>query len=493
MANNTGNIMRRTIIYFFIVFVFTSVYAWPQIFNGSEQNSSMLNNINKLNVTIGGDFLVNGSFPAFSSERIDQYITRIYNDSKYEALNSAKDAESQQLLLKKINDYPRRNIVLKRANGTEIIIDLEKFRLTGDFRYNPYLANDDLLIFPAINMDKDFVEIRGAVNKNLKFQFVEGDKLSDALLFAQGIDKSYEGIGEAQISRLDYSGNKEEIITVKITEDAVLQRGDRIRIIGESYNKKNFKVLVLGETNYQGYIYITKDNTSLREVIQKAGGFTERAALEKAELIRNSSPREILRAAGIREKYSENGNLDPQSFIEIEKLQAYERLSMLRMYNLAIEDSSLFSLDNNLRLLNKSGILDFTKVMDDNSEEGNFKIKDGDIILVPEAVNTVFVFGQVKNAGYVQYKEGMDYNYYIAQAGGYGEAAEDEEVQIIGSKSRSWTKAEVNIVNSGDYIYVPKSPKHNFGYSLQTIAYVTSITSGVATIALLIIQLFNNN
>ena len=43
-----------------------------------------------------------------------------------------------------------RGLILKNANGEEIIIDLAKFRVNGDFINNPYLKNDDVIIFPAV-------------------------------------------------------------------------------------------------------------------------------------------------------------------------------------------------------------------------------------------------------------------------------------------------------------------------------------------------------
>jgi protein involved in polysaccharide export with SLBB domain len=446
--------MRRIFLSIFTaLMVYSSSIA--QLYDKQDATSLDKQSLNKSTVTIGGSFIVNGSFLSLPSERTDQFITRIYNTSKIDMLTAAKNVDMQNLILKQFKDYPRRNIRLKHINGTENIIDLEKFRMTGDFKYNPYLGNDDVLIFPAINMDKDFVEISGAVNKNVRFQFVEGDKLSDALIFAQGVDQSYENVFEAQISRLNYKGDKEELITAKLAEDYSLQRGDRIRVIGTNGNKRGYKVLVLGEVNSPGYIYITKDNSTIREVINKAGGFTDKASLSMAELIRNSSASEILRANSLREMYEAQGELDPQIISELSSMKAYERLSMLRMHDMIVEDSVYFTMDNLLRILKPTGTIDFTSIFSDSSDQGNFLVRDGDVVLIPEQVNTVYVFGQVNKTGYVNYKKGMNYNYYITQAGGLGRTAQDE-IRIIKAKSRAWIEADaLTVIEPGDYVYVP--------------------------------------
>ncbi|MDZ7765236.1 MAG: hypothetical protein U5K00_12540 [Melioribacteraceae bacterium] len=48
-----------------------------------------MSELQPINVTIGGDFIVEGTFPASPNERVDQFVTRIYNEQKIAMLNSA--------------------------------------------------------------------------------------------------------------------------------------------------------------------------------------------------------------------------------------------------------------------------------------------------------------------------------------------------------------------------------------------------------------------
>jgi len=460
-----------------IIVLFLASVLQAQDENSNAKKQSNLNNMTLISVTIGGEFIVTGSFPASFTERIDQFITRVFNEARNTALSSARDEISLSKLKTQIAKYAKRDITLKRITGETIKIDLEKFRLTGDFQYNPFLKNDDVIIFPSSNIETNYVMIEGAVNFPAKFQFVEGDKLSDALFFARGINPAYDNV---KIYRLDNSGNKEEIIKAGINDPVPLKIGDRIKVLSDENFKKDFSVTVLGEVKTPGKIFIKKNLTTLKEVIKRAGGFTENASLEYSELLRGTNSRQILRMQTIKDAYEKNPELAVEKFNTRADYQNLENLLMSRTSNLAVEDSAAFIIDNTLRLLHSPGLVDFTKV--ESGEEGNFLVRDGDLILIPAKENLVFLFGQVKNSGYVNYTEGKDYKYYINKAGGLGTEAQDE-IKIIKSKSRAWVTAdEKSMIEPGDFIYVPKEIKHHWSYYLKDIGVAASILGTVISV-----------
>ncbi len=467
--------------------IFLLVILLAVITNAQEENSNIkkasdYSAIGTISVTIGGSFIVNGTFYSTISERVDQFVSRLFNEARNAALNTAREDATLEKLNKKIESYPRRNIILKRATGEVVNIDLEKFRLTGDFKFNPYLKNDDVLIFPEANPETNFVSIDGAVNFPTKFQFVEGDKLSDALLFARGINPAYDNVSEVEIYRLDKTGNNEEIIKAGIKDIVELKIGDRIKVLSDENYKKDFKVLVLGEVKTPGYVFVKKNNTTIRELIERAGGFTENASLENAELLRGTSSQQLLRMKFIKEQYEKNPEYRITKFDSKFNYQNLDALMMARSANITVEDSLVFSMDNILRLFYSPGVVDFTKVDDTSSREGDFTVKDGDVVLVPERENLVYLFGQVKSPGYVQYEEGKDYKYYIEKAGGETESA-DGDVKIIKLKSRAWSDADENSkVEAGDAIYLTKSLKHRWYYYIPAIGSVASVIAGLASL-----------
>lgn len=366
-------------------------------------------------------------------------------------------------------------------------LDLLMFRKTGDFSNDPYLKNDDVLIFGPSDLDRDFFTVLGAVNNPDKFSYVDGDKLSDALLLAGGINKAYENVDSVEIDRLSYNGEKLNKFKVGINIDVSLQRGDRIIVIADETQRKDFKVLVVGEVNRPGEIPITKNNTSIKEAIKAVGGFTEEASLKRAKLIRGTNIRYILeKEFGLNlEKHSDLLTDWPNPI-----LFQYERDKMLRMTTLNEEDTAFFFVDDAIRQMLNEATLDFDSVLENNSKVGDLKLRDGDVIIIPQKINTVYVFGQVKSPGNIRYVKGENYDYYINRAGGLGELAEDGKISIIKAETREWISDDIKNVpiENGDFIYVPKNPAKSFNYYVGVVGRYLSIIGSVATVILLLYQ-----
>ncbi|MBU0473746.1 MAG: SLBB domain-containing protein [Bacteroidetes bacterium] len=466
--------MKLKILFLAIILTTAST---AQDMNDIQQSSFAA--LNKISVTIGGDFITNGTFPAATTERVDEFITRYYNQFRLAYLTSSTDARSLAQMKAEIDEYAERGIILKHVDGTKQIIDLQKFRLTADYVENPYLLNGDVLIFPQVDWQRNFVEVEGAVNKPTQFQFVDGDRLSCAILFARGINPSYENADSIEITRLSYDGMNEEIIKTNVNENPELKRGDRVRVVAAETQRRDFKVLVEGEVNKPGYIFITKNQTTIKQIIEKAGGFKNTADLSGGELIRSNA-------------ITNTTNTPFQDRKRAFNLRALNKetdlLMMVRMADIEAEDSLSLIYDNQLRNAKSIVTVDFTKVLEDTSENSKFIVKDGDIIYIPEITNLVNVFGQVMNPGFVDFVKGQDYNYYISKSGGFGGRAKDA-VFLVKNKTRAWidmTDDDNNYtIESGDYIWVPKDIPRDFDHYLTRVSKIAAVVSGVATLYLI--------
>lgn len=439
-----------------------------------------------ISVTIGGQFPINGSFQALMTERVDQFVSRMYVQAVERISRTTNDPQLLFQIKNELESYSLRGIILKRSNGEEFVLDLLKFRITGDFESNPYLKNDDVLIFPAVDIQRNFFTIDGAVNQPGKFFFIDGDNLQDALLFAGGINVAYEGEIVANISRPDYYGNSIETITLDINANSPLQRGDQIIIRADETHRKEFNILVIGEVSTPGYIPITKNNTKLGEIIKKAGGFTSEAAVNRARLFRGNSINLLLeRQYGVTVR-NDLSMIDTSLLV---KMIEYEEMLMLRMSNLVDEDIPYFQIENQIRVMNEGSISDFSSITDPESETYNLIVRHGDVIIIPQKKKNVYVFGQVQNPGFITYTPEKDYQYYINLAGGVGKYAESE-IKVIKGESRYWVLAEEEpIVDEGDFIFVPKQRLKSFQTYVREYATYLSIVGSLATIALLIVQL----
>ena len=477
--------MKKYLFFLLLLFFISSLKA--QTDSKSNSGTNALLNVGTISVTIGGDFLITGSFPALINERVDDFVTRMFNEGRAKLIGNINDPTIIDKINKKLDEYSLRNITLKRADGEVLHLDLLKFRLTGDFSDNPYLMNDDVLIFAPADLQTNFFTISGAVNYPGKFPFVQGDKLSDAIELAQGINKSYENVTHADIFRLSYNGEKMQKIKVNLDSTFLLERGDRIIVAADESQRKAFSVLVLGEVNRPGQIPITKSNTTIREALREAGGFTNDASLSRAKLIRGTNLQFILeKEFGLNlEKESQYLNQYPNPIVF-----QYEKEKMLGMSTLTEQDTVFFDIDETLRQMLNESSFDFDNVMDDSSGIGNEKLRNGDIIIIPQKVNTVYVYGQVANPGNIKFVEGKDYSYYIKEAGGLGSLAKSGEIAVIKGVSREWIPVDKSPkIDPGDYIYVPKNPVRTFDYYVGRVANYLSIVASVATIILLLTQL----
>jgi protein involved in polysaccharide export with SLBB domain len=476
--------------YLFLLLFFSITVINAQDQTGTNKlDQNMLMGAGAISVTIGGDFIVTGTFPALITERVDQFVTRIYEQAREKALsNINNDPELLLKVKKQLDEYSLRDIKLKRSSGEERTIDLLKFRTNGDFSNDPYLKNDDVLIFSPSDLKRNFFTISGAVNKPGKFNFVDGDRLSDALDLAQGINKAYENVDSVRIDRLSYNGDTLSSVTIGINSNPFLKRGDRIIVLAKETQRKEFSVFVVGEVNSPGEIPISKNNTTLKQVINAAGGLKPTASLERSRLFTgNIVPMLLEQQFGIKI----DKNSDVLQLQLPDKLIRFENLLMSRLSNMTDQDTAYFFAENRVRILNEGSAVDFTKINDKNSQASNYIVQNGDVIIIPRKIHEVYVFGQVLNPGYVPYKVGKDFTYYIKKAGGYGEYAEDEdEVMVIKAATRNWISPTENKVNidEGDYIWVPKKPIRTFNYYVGMVGGYLSIVASAATIILLLYQ-----
>lgn len=455
---------------YFVLFLFISTSLLFGQLELKEKYSA--STVATISVTIGGNFIVNGTFTASPNERVDQFVTRMFTIGKAQMVgmvnpDDPKYEEKLAALLKEIEKYPRRDITLKRSTGEVLKLDLEKFRLTGDFSHNPYLRNDDVLIFPKYDEFKDFIRVEGAVNNPNRFQYMEGDKVADAIILAQGLDPAYENVNEMEIYRLKYNGDLDTIMRMPLNLNYPLKRGDRVRILGVAPQKNDFTAYIAGEVNQPGTIVLPKNGLPLRDAFKQVGGLRETADLSRTELIRGAN-----------------------AFRSIFFSEEFEELMMRRMADIKAEDSLNFLIDNKLRFSRGVAAFDFTKLKSEIVDPDTLIVKDGDYIFVPPRVNLVYVFGQVNNFGYVRYLPGKDVYYYIDQAGGLGETAKNE-IYIIKGKSRAWVKVDKNSksnIEPGDFIWVPKKPIRDFDYYVERVGFIGSIVTGIMTTLILLLK-----
>jgi protein involved in polysaccharide export with SLBB domain len=314
------------------------------------------------------------------------------------------------------------------------------------------------------------ITLYGEVNDQGIYEFKDGDRICDLIRFGGGLT-SVADTANAELIRFKPDGLDFERISINLY-DAIydnpnaslyrLHESDRLNVKRKFEYKVLNDVMVNGEIINPGHYTIKKNDTTLTELINLAGGFTGDENLEEARLIRR---------AGYAERDME-----------------YERLKNLLVTERNAEENDYVR--SYQRSLEGSINIDFVKLFRENDLSYNIVLQDGDTIYIPRIKEYVNVIGAVKEPGYFRVKEGADMKYYIEMAGGYNWNADKRERSLIKAKNAQRYKAryfEVEI-EGGDTIHIPsRIPRTFWSYFREYSGYATS----VATIVLIAIQLSN--
>ncbi len=409
-------------------------------------------------ITVVGNVLNEGIYTLSAIDRATKAI---------EGANKPTRLQMQDEINSLVHEMSKRNIVIKHKDGTHNRIDIVKFLATKDDKWNPYLREGDVVIVPRRTLTKNVFAVYGEVNVPGRYEFVEGDKLLDAIEIGMGLtQRAVED--SIEFTRLNPEGTEISSSFIKLNEikngnqpNFPLEPGDRIIVRSKMETREDYRVHIQGEVLFPGYFPITKNRTRLTEVIKQSGGFTEFAALKSAVIIRKSvTPSEHLT-----------------------ELYDISRGSAFR------DDASYFNIENEVRLRREIVSVDFEKIFEKNDSSHDVIVKDGDAIIIPSVEKTVYAFGQVIFPGHLTFIAGMDLDYYIKKAGGYTEDAQTSDVKIIKSRTKQWFTPDDTTIEEGDYIWVSKKPERTFQYYMTVTSQAASIISVVVGVAIVIAQI----
>lgn len=379
-------------------------------------------------------------------------ITNVYNQK----FNAREYFQTQTSL---------RNIILTRKDGSVIKVDLYKYFITGDGKYNPHFLEGDLLKIPKHQLDKNYITINGAVQLAGAYEYNESDDLETAIGLARGFD-TYAEQDSIVIYRphLDNKGFDVLKLSYPSSKNFRVENFDRIFVKYNTDFRKKGTVLVLGEVERPGYYPITFKSTTLKEVIAMAGGTTDNAYLPLSILFRTYD-----------KEYASKDS------IEIFVNQ--------RANDLLVTDKDKANFDVDVKSRRGRVIVDFEKLIVQNDNSQNVILENDDIVYINDDKKSVYVYGAVNSEGYVKYEPGKDYTYYIEKAGGFGLSADEGDTRIIKFNSRGWYKPDQTKVETGDFIYVPKKQRETFK---DTMTLIATIVGAIGTIITSYILISNN-
>lgn len=314
---------------------------------------------------------------------------------------------------------------------------------------DPTLREGDQIYVPfdheAADLSAGNLSIAGAVQRPCLLPYRKGDNLSFILRAAYGLSDRADSQNVTITESVAAGSATPQMLHVRDimrgTADREVLPGSSVVVGERGLNTRVGSVSVIGEVRSPGVYPIEKGSSRLRALIAQAGGLSTEAHLPTSYILR----------------LDEGYTITPTTLFTRQEL-----LKNLQYSSLTAEDTVQYASD--LQLRRPTVACDFAAALERGSEQDNISLHDGDVIVIGKNPHQVFVFGQVKKSGFVDFRQNTAIDEYIRQAGGYTDYAEAPRTKIIKSGSRLWIPAKSETgeqvrLESGDQIYVPRTPE----------------------------------
>lgn len=365
-------------------------------------------------------------------------------------------------------------ITREREDLTLEIIPLNISGILNGTADDVKLEKNDVVYIPSIHDLNDVasISIEGEVAKPGSFVFAENTTLEDAIMLAGGLLESASTV-KIDVSRRINNPSSEtpsgiygEVFTFAFKDGYVIdgQPGfilkpyDHIMVRKSPDYMPQQLVRVTGEVAFPGSYAMTKKNERISDLVAKSGGITKWAYLRGARLQRRIIGEERTRMQSTT-KFLDSA----KDSVDMKRLEMGDRYFV--------------------------GI-DLEKALANPGSDYDLVLREGDVLGIPEYINTVKISGNVMFPNTVTYDSKMTVRDYVNMAGGYGYRAKRNKAYVIYlngniDKARRFSS---KVVEPGCEIVVPEKPekKSNIENVLGISTSITSMATMIATLVSII-------
>jgi protein involved in polysaccharide export with SLBB domain len=372
--------------------------------------------------------------------------------------------------------------------------------MSGDSRYDLELKEFDTVhIFSRWEMEEmPKVIVRGEVQKAGEYRLFENMTVRD-LLVAAGNTRLSAYLKNADLNRISKTNDNVTSYTITVNLEEALAGNPKyniplapydeliVRAIPNWAEETDRNVTLNGEFRFPG-TYAVHKGERLSSVIERAGGFTDKAYLKAARFTRKS-------VQELQQKRMDE--LIATSEKDVLKKQAELASTASSKEELDATKSALEGLQRSVQLLKTARaegrmVIRLKPVDKLKGTASNVELQGGDVLIVPEMPSTVNVLGQVYNPASIIPVDNGDVAYYLEKAGGPTRDAETDDMYVVKTDGTVMNRQQVSSFKSlffagfmstdlepGDTLIVPQR--------LEKIAWVRDIkdiTQILANIAL---------
>ncbi|MCK5119005.1 MAG: SLBB domain-containing protein, partial [Candidatus Latescibacteria bacterium] len=423
-----------------------------------------LSNVRGFRVFVTGEIRTPGTYYAWAVDRVSDMIKEAggirVTTAPVRTAGIGETARTREI-------GSRRNIRLSRQKGETIVVDLDRFLTIGDLEANPYLKTGDVIYVPPKG---GTVTILGAVKAQGVYEFKNGETLTDLIALAGGLRENAQRTGVEMVrykddgvtrERFDVNLNELDRTNPKHLDNRLLLKsGDQIIIRHLPDWHRKALVWLYGEVKYAGPYPIVEGETTLTEIVEKAGGFTKDAFLTKAEISRWQDRQAVdPEFERLREMASVQGGTEAMKRLEYDYFRTKSRERPGAM------------------------AVDFERLFMEGDLAQDVLLKHGDNVVIPRKLEMVNVTGEVRYSGLIPFERGKGTRFYINRTGGYSWNADQGKARVIKGKTGVWVKLDkVERVEAGDTIFVPEKVELNWW---EIVRDTSAVLGQMATFILL--------
>ena len=364
-----------------------------------------------------------------------------------------------------------RNIEIKRDNKIISTYDFYDFLLRGSLQTDISLQDGDVVFIPFF---EDIVTLGGAFKRPHKYEFKQGETVLDAINLAGGYSPEVLGNPKIRLSSIDIVNKVRKLEYLSADQLSVsLKNGDMINISSVSGIKPE-TIKLTGEFINPGEYSIQSGDTIL-DIINRAGGLSERAYFQGAIFLRESV------AESQKEAYLRSADQLENTIIDVITKDTIDEVTEFTL-------SPISNLINRLRSEEPIGRmvinLDLLKLKTDPF--ANFQVQDGDTLYLPKRPHYVSIVGEVLNSTTVAFNPELEVDDYIKLAGGLSDSADSDKIFVVypdGKSSlvkKSYFRSSVNLL-PGSTIVISRDSRPFDIINITQI--VTPILADLATSA----------
>lgn len=330
-----------------------------------------------------------------------------------------------------------RNLKLHRRDGSEIHVDLERYRRLGDLSANPPLEDGDVLLVTA---QRDSVSVFGRVARAGFLEFRPGDTVRDLIALAGGLDAAAdsEAVELRRFDPQDQRASKKRTLNLAAGDGAIpAHAGDGIYVRTRPDWRHERLVFLTGEVLYPGIYALTGESETLTSLVARAGGFTDEADPAATQVYR------------------------PNVFDRPESDPEFLRLQSIPIQEMTNDEFEYLKLRSRQREGLASSVLAMRLV--DPAQSTELVLRAGDRISVPRKNLAVDVQGAVGSPGFVPWTGGWSPTDYVELAGGRTDRARTGKMRVIRARTGERVRAGRGTrVDPGDLVWVPEKPDRDW-------------------------------